>query len=137
MNEVTNVKDYLLGLDDIGLPKVIDLSNIKIGEMNSAVLMIARLLYLKKGTYADQPDMGIDIIGRYRFTFEEEVLTLRNELKSQISTYLPEFNPFDVSVSFGLQNNKQTVIIIVSVNGIAYQLVYNPETMTLDALEGT
>jgi hypothetical protein len=137
MNDVVNVKDYLLGLDDIGLPKVIDLSNIKIGEMNSAVLMIARLLYLKKGTYADQPDMGIDIVGRYRFSFEEELLSLRSELKEQISTYLPEFNPFSVDVSFGLQDNKQTVIIIVSVNSVAYQLVYNPETMTLDALEGT
>lgn len=137
MDDIANVRDYMLGLDDLGQPAVIDMENIRVGKMNSAVLMIARLLYLKKGTYADQPDLGIDIIGRYRFSFEEELTSLRNELKNQITTYIPEFTPVEVMCSFQWVDNKQTVLIEVTVNETAYQLVYNPENYTLDALEGT
>ena len=39
--------------------------------------------------------------------------------------------------SFQWVDNKQTVLIEVTVNETAYQLVYNPENYTLDALEGT
>jgi hypothetical protein len=137
LDDIANVRDYMLGLDDLGQPAVIDMENIRVGKMNSAVLMIARLLYLKKGTYADQPDLGIDIIGRYRFSFEEELISLRNELKDQITTYIPEFTPVEVMCSFQWVDNKQTVLIQVTVNETAYQLVYNPENYTLDALEGT
>jgi hypothetical protein len=137
LDDIANVRDYMLGLDDLGQPAVIDMENIRVGKMNSAVLMIARLLYLKKGTYADQPDLGIDIIGRYRFSFEEELTSLRNELKNQITTYIPEFTPVEVMCSFQWVDNKQTVLIEVTVNETAYQLVYNPENYTLDALEGT
>jgi hypothetical protein len=137
LDDIANVRDYMLGLDDLGQPAVIDMENIRVGKMNSAVLMIARLLYLKKGTYADQPDLGIDIIGRYRFSFEEELISLRNELKDQITTYIPEFTPVEVMCSFQWVDNKQTVLIEVTVNETAYQLVYNPENYTLDALEGT
>ena len=94
-----NIRDYLLDIDDLNRPKVLDMENIQTGTMNSAALLIIRLLLLKKGSYPDFPDLGIDIRGRYRFAFEEELITLRNELEDQISTYLPELIPVDVEVS--------------------------------------
>ena len=137
MNELVNIKDYELGLDDLGQPNVIDMSLIRPGKMNSAVLFIARLLYLKKGTYADQPDMGIDIIRRYRFSFEEELVTLSNELQDQIAQYMPEFVPVSVNCRFALEDNKNNVIITVSSNGINYSMVYDTVDNTLDAIKGT
>lgn len=137
MNDLVNIKDYQLGLDDLGQPNVIDMSMIRPGKMNSAVLFIARLLYLKKGTYADQPEMGIDIIRRYRFSFEEELVTLSNELEDQITQYMPEFVPVTVKCNFTQEDNRNNVVISVSSNGITYRMVYDTIDNTLDAIKGT
>ena len=75
-DSTANIRDYLLDLDDIGKPKVVDMTDIRRGKLNSAATMIIRLLLLKKGTYPDFPNLGIDIRGRYRFMFSEELSTL-------------------------------------------------------------
>ena len=98
-NSNANIRDYLLDVNDLNQPKVLDLSEIETGKLNSAALLIVRLLLLKKGTYPDYPDLGIDIRGRYRFAVEEEVITLRQELEEQMTLYLPELLPVEVEVS--------------------------------------
>ena len=61
VDSTANIRDYLLDLDDIGKPKVVDMTDIRRGKLNSAATMIIRLLLLKKGTYPDFPNLGIDI----------------------------------------------------------------------------
>ena len=85
-----NPRDHLLALNDLGLPKVIDMSRIESGVMNTAITCIARLIVMRKGTDMDRPDMGIDIVGRYRFAETSEMTTLQLELEEQIAMYLPD-----------------------------------------------
>lgn len=131
-----NIRDYLLDIDDLNRPKVLDMENIQTGTMNSAALLIIRLLLLKKGSYPDFPDLGIDIRGRYRFAFEEELITLRNELEDQISTYLPELIPVDVEVSLYRPKDSLENMILFSIiiRQVKFEILYNVASNTIEGL---
>lgn len=131
-----NIRDYLLDIDDLNRPKVLDMKNIQTGTMNSAALLIIRLLLLKKGSYPDFPDLGIDIRGRYRFAFEEELITLRNELEDQISTYLPELIPVDVEVSLYRPKDSLENMILFSIiiRQVKFEILYNVAANTIEGL---
>lgn len=131
-----NIRDYLLDIDDLNRPKVLDMENIQTGTMNSAALLIIRLLLLKKGSYPDFPDLGIDIRGRYRFSFEEELITLRNELEDQISTYLPELIPVDVEVSLYRPKDSLENMILFSIiiRQVKFEILYNVAANTIEGL---
>lgn len=131
-----NIRDYLLDIDDLNRPKVLDMENIQTGTMNSAALLIIRLLLLKKGSYPDFPDLGIDIRGRYRFAFEEELITLRNELEDQISTYLPELIPVDVDVSLYRPKDSLENMILFSIiiRQVKFEILYNVAANTIEGL---
>lgn len=131
-----NIRDYLLDIDDLNRPKVLDMENIQTGTINSAALLIIRLLLLKKGSYPDFPDLGIDIRGRYRFAFEEELITLRNELEDQISTYLPELIPVDVEVSLYRPKDSLENMILFSIiiRQVKFEILYNVAANTIEGL---
>ena len=131
-----NIRDYLLDIDDLNRPKVLDMENIQTGTMNSAALLIIRLLLLKKGSYPEFPDLGIDIRGRYRFSFEEELITLRNELEDQISTYLPELIPVDVEVSLYRPKDSLENMILFSIiiRQVKFEILYNVAANTIEGL---
>ena len=134
-NDIGNIKEYLLGLDDLQRPKMIDMSIIAPGITNSAVILIARLILMKKGTYPDHPDLGIDIRARYKFAFETELLTLQEEIQSQIEKYLPELNYSQVRVRFEKYNNKVCVVISIQLDQVIYNLFYDISSQTLLGLE--
>lgn len=131
-----NITDYLLGMDDLNRPKEIDMSIIKPGAMNSAMLMIIRMILMRKGTIPDIPDLGIDIRGRYRFAFESELTTLQSEISQQIQTYLPEFlsNEVNVYMQTG-ETDGPKVVIEITIDGTTYELIYNISTNTLEGLD--
>lgn len=131
-----NITDYLLGMDDLNRPKAIDMSIIKPGVMNSAMLMIIRMILMRKGTIPDIPDLGIDIRGRYRFAFESELTTLQSEISQQIQTYLPEFlsNEVNVYMQTG-ETDGPKVVIEITIDGTTYELIYNISTNTLEGLD--
>ena len=130
-----NLNDYLLDVDELNRPIMVNMIGIKPGKMNAAVTMIARLLYMRKGTYADHPDLGIDVRGRYRFAFEDEVQVLARELKDQIEQYLPEFTPVTVECEYKRIDKVGYVIIYLIINKVAYELVYNTDSTSLEGLE--
>lgn len=134
-DDKSNIIDHLIGIDDIGRPKEIDMTIIKSGVMNSAILMIIRLLLTRKGTYADIPDLGIDLRGRYRFAFEEELTTLENEISQQMTTYLPEFSPVEVHALLRTgDTDGPKVVIEITIDATVYQLIYNVITNTIDGM---
>lgn len=134
-DDKSNIIDHLIGIDDIGRPKEIDMTIIKSGVMNSAVLMIIRLLLTRKGTYADIPDLGIDLRGRYRFAFEEELTTLENEISQQMITYLPEFSPVEVHALLRTgDTDGPKVVIEITIDATVYQVIYNVTTNTIDGM---
>lgn len=135
VDDNSNIRDYLLGMDDLNRPKVIDMTIIKPNVMNSCILMIIRLILLRKGTYPDIPDMGIDIRGRYRFAFESELSMLQHEIQNQIETYLPEFLATEVTVQMKKgEKDGPKVVIQITVDGTTYELVYNISTNTIEGL---
>lgn len=134
-----NPKDHLLALDDLGLPKVIDMSRIEPGIMNTAITCIARLIVMRKGTDMDRPDMGIDIVRNYRFAESSEIYKLQNDIQDQISTYLPEFLPVSVYASAVTEKTAtkdiKKIRIDISIDGTLYQLLYNSEKSKLEILQ--
>lgn len=138
LNEEANISDYLLGLDDLQQPQRIDMSIIRPGEWNSAVLIIARLILMRKGQLDDHPEMGIDIRGRYRFSFDSELVQLSQEIQEQVAQYAPEFAPVDVMAIFKDKNGSSAagVEIAIVVSNVAYSLLYNLQSETIEGLEG-
>ena len=138
-DSTANIRDYLLELDDIGKPKVVDMKDIRRGKLNSAATMIIRLLLLKKGTYPDFPNLGIDIRGRYRFMFSEELSTLESELTDQIETYLPELLPITVSAEMITipSTTANGILFNIISNEIDFVLLYNINKNTFDGIRAS
>lgn len=130
-----NIRDYLLGLDDLQQPRIVDMSIIKPNEWNSAILMIARLVLMIPGTYADHPEMGIDIKGRYRFAFEDELHQLSTELDEQIHTYLPDYNLVSVYAYHKEKNLVNYIVIDIQIDQVTYRILYNVDENILVGLE--
>ena len=135
MDKANNIREYLLGLDDLQQPKMIDMSIISNGVWNSAMILITRLILLKKGTYPDHPDLGIDIRARYRFAFESELITLQEEIQQQINKYLPELNYVQVRVLFEEYNNRNCVVISINIDQTIYAMIYDIEGQKMVGLE--
>ena len=138
-DSTANIRDYLLDLDDIGKPKVVDMTDIRRGKLNSAATMIIRLLLLKKGTYPDFPNLGIDIRGRYRFMFSEELSTLESELTDQIETYLPELLPITFSAEMITipSTTANGILFNIISNEIDFVLLYNINKNTFDGIRAS
>lgn len=137
-NEEYNFYDYPLGIDDLGLPKIRDMSKIETGVMNSAILCIIRLILIEKGTYPDHPDMGVGIRSRYRFAFESELTSLQEDIETQISTYLPEVSP--VTVKVALENDRNDILknkikISIIIDETEYLLSYDVTSNTLEGIK--
>ena len=137
-NEEYNFYDYPLGTDDLGLPKVRDMSKIETGVMNSAILCIIRLILIEKGTYPDHPDMGVGIRSRYRLAFESELTSLQEDIETQISTYLPEVSP--VTVKVALENDRNDILknkikISIIIDETEYLLSYDVTSNTLEGIK--
>ena len=133
-----NYRDYLIDLNELGLPKVVDMNDITSGKFNPAILAIIRLLIMRKGTDPDRPNMGIDITARYRFAFDSELSTLKTELQDQLAMYLPEFLPIQVEAEMATETTNDNKIInkiqmsISMNNEITYQLLYNKDEGVLE-----
>ena len=129
-------RDHLLAVDDLGLPKVLTMAKIEPGIMNTAIMAIIRLIRMRKGTDPDRPDMGIDIVGRYRFAVESELMSLQYEIEDQISTYLPEFLPVSVTATMVTDradsNYLNKVELRITLDKVQYQLLYDKEAEELD-----
>jgi len=139
LTDSDNPRDHLLALNDLGLPKVVDMSKIEPGVMNTAITCIARLIVMRKGTDMDRPEMGIDIVGRYRFSESSELRKLQNEIEEQIAMYLPEFLPVDVEASMITEESMNQLIkkikIAIFLDGVMYQLLYNSNESKLEVLQ--
>lgn len=134
-NDTANIRDYLLGINDLNRPKVVDMQDIKPGKWNSAVTMITRLIMMRKGTIPDIPNLGVDIAGRYRFSFEEELDELAIDIANQVNTYLPEFYPVSVRCEMIQDGEKHKVLIHLIINEIEYLIMYDITDNTLEGLQ--
>ena len=66
-------------------------------DKDALSVLIIRLLLMEPGTHPLHPEMGIDLIGRYRYCSKDDIPQLQNEIESQIETYLPGFHSLEVT----------------------------------------
>ena len=87
---------------------------------NAWIQQILHLLFLKKGSYPSNPDLGIGL-QTYDYTFIDNAIPkLQDEIVNQIRTYFPDM-PFD-SVTLIAQDHpvKKEKILIIAVNFTTY-----------------
>lgn len=119
-----NFKEYLLSINEFIQPKVLS------GDQ-AAYTDIIRLFLLDPGTNQTHPEMGIGIRSRYRFSDASEISTLREEVKVQMQTYLPNLLTMDIQIeTYGTT----LAIFITSENNDVYGIGYNIDTGAIGGL---
>ena len=123
-------KEYLLSINEFVQPKVLS------GD-SAAFADIIRLFLLEPGTNQTHPDMGIGIRTRYRFSDTSEIGKLKQEVKEQIQTYIPNLLIMDIQIE---TFDNTLAIFITSKNDNVYAVAYNTETgkiggLTLDDIK--
>ena len=117
-------KEYLLSINEFIQPKVLS------GDQ-AAYTDIIRLFLLNPGTNQTHPEMGIGIRSRYRFSDASEISTLREEVKVQMQTYLPNLLTMDIQIeTYGTT----LAIFITSQNNDVYAIGYNTDTGAIGGL---
>lgn len=116
------MESHLLSLNEFNRPKVLD-------EGNAAYMHIIHLILCTPGRYPSHPTMGVGLRERYRDNNDENFLTqLQQEIKSQISQFLPELT--EVEVSLSIRKGNILRIIINTASG-TYAMAYNTTTETM------
>ena len=105
-------KEYVLSLNDFKEPKVLE------GKAAIATILV-RLILLNPGTISDHPLMGVGLVEKYRYSFPDNVLELKKEIKRQIQLYLPRYQGAEVDV---LLNKDNTLTIGIQIDDVLYQL---------------
>lgn len=86
---------------------------------------------MKPGTDFLHPEMGIDIVGRYRYSEENDMDDLQEEINNQVTTYFPNYNTVSVSANFEGAN----IITKINIDDTLYTFSSNDsEVKSLDSL---
>lgn len=112
-----NVTEYTLTTDEFGKPRVLE------GPDAIAQLFI-HLILLEPGTYSERPEMGVGLVSRWRYTTSDDIDALRDCIKVQIATYLPDLS--DTTVDVKLNDNHELYIGILH-DGILYKYETNKQ----------
>lgn len=114
---------HVLSLNDFSKPRVFSASS-------AAYTNIIYLILCSKGKYPSHPTMGVGLRERYRDNNSSDFLiSLQNDIKTQIEQFLPELTLVDVSLNV---RNHVLGIIIDTTDG-AYVMAYDSDKETMDA----
>lgn len=82
---------------------------------NAWIKLVLHLLYINKGTYPSNPDLGIGI-NTYDFTFMDDAIErLQTELTDQTRTYLQDIPINSIEVDTAeLSSGKKALLIIIT-----------------------
>lgn len=103
------IEEHLFGKNAYEEPKIVY-------DNEAIYTLIIRLLLLEPGKDPNRPDMGVGLISKYRYTFEENLSELRTRISNQIRTYLPDF--FMADVDFELKS--YGLLIYIKVDNVTY-----------------
>ena len=73
---------------------------IKLEGSSAVVLHIIRLLLLTPGENQSHPEMGVGLVSKHRYSFEEDLKDLEEIIREQIQTYLPMLKDVNVNLNF-------------------------------------
>lgn len=117
------LKEYALSVNEFNQPAEAR------GKRAIGVFLI-RLLLMDKGTDPMRPDMGVGIVSRYRYMFEEQCSELISDIRQQIQTYLLSYSNFLVEAKVV----DKELVLDITINDETYSfksMNLNSETMTL------
>jgi len=60
-------------------------------------MVLVHLLLLEPGTIQSHPEMGVGLVSKYRYTMEDDLYKLRDDFRSQIEKYLPQYQGVEVN----------------------------------------
>ena len=107
---MADYKEYVLSTNLFKKPKVL------IGKPAIATLLV-RIILLEPGTDSINPEMGVGLVSKYRFLTEELSIDLIDNIKYQISKYLPELQCASVDLDY---TNDKSVIIKITIDDTIY-----------------
>lgn len=122
-NEI-RFREYLLDVDEYIRPK-------QVYNHDAMATVLMYLALLDPETYPTKPGMGLGLVTRWRWKQDPEVSKCEQEYKRQIRTYLPWFENVDVEMQL---TDKKLLLILITLNQMQYQLVFNTEEKTLKSL---
>lgn len=114
------INEYCMTNNDFMQPKVLK-------DAEAIATRLAWLILLEPGTFQSHPDMGVGLISKFRYGFEEDAATLKERIVDQINKYLPEYRGVSINVSF---DKKDGYRISAEINGVLFGISYDKETNT-------
>ena len=97
--------ELLLGLNSFNQPA-------EASGKNAWIKLVTNLLFMKKGTYPSDPNMGGELY-KYEFAFIDDVIDeIRDTIRDQVQTYLPDIPLTGCDVSSSKLSSGKVVLLI-------------------------
>lgn len=102
-------KELSFGLNSFNQPQ-------EYSGVNAWARQIMQLLIMRKGTYPSDPNMGGDMDKHNFETLTKFQITILNDFKSQIATYLPDIPVADITLQDYMDDTRKYVIFVITFN---------------------
>lgn len=86
--------------------------------------VLVHLLLLEPGTIQSHPEMGVGLVSKYRYSMEHEIDKLRDDFRTQIQKYLPQYQ--GVQVNCFMQD--KICYITATIDNTIYSVFYDTES---------
>lgn len=116
-------REYLLDTDNFNKPMVLE-------DKPAIAALLTRLILLEPGTNPLFPTMGVGLVSKYRYLFKDAEPKLKEDIRYQIATFLPEADCTNVELVY---NDDKTIDIEITVDDTVF--VYQSSKMIPITLE--
>ena len=82
------------------------------------------------GDNFDHPEMGVDVIGRYRFSEKDDLKTLEHEIEMQIEQYLPYYRAAEISCT----KEDKYLVINITIDDTLFSFTTQSENVAKDKI---
>ena len=117
-----NTHEYTFSINDFGEPIVLK-------DSEAIATILVRLLLLEPGTIQSHPSMGVGLVSKYRYTMEDQLDKLKDDFRSQISKYLPQYQGVEVSAYM----EEHTCYLTAKIDNTVYAFFYNSDSNDLQS----
>ena len=117
----SRIKEYALSIDSFNTPT-------EYTNARAIAVDIIRLFLLEPGTLQNNPECGIGLYSRYKFTNSDRLHELEETAKEQIQTYLAPMSSITVDCSFIEVN---VLLIRMTIDTSSINLVFDKDNLTL------
>ena len=119
------MREYAISMDEFTHPVIYE-------DKKALFVLLVRIILLEPGTYQTNPNMGVGIISRYRYSMEVDLGRLKADIETQISEYIPNLS--SISVELEPDYNSNLLYIRAYLDKYLYELTFNTTTLELKSL---